>query len=71
LKLAEQEGTAMIDKKQSQPDLYQPTHATFKNRLKGVIITVSIWGWLPLSLAKWILKKDGLVKTTKHCRKIV
>ena len=66
-------------KKQSQPFLHQATHKTSSflsvpaigERLKGVVITFSVWGWLPLSLGKWILRKRKIIDSAKHFKDIV
>ena len=56
----------MNNKKQNQPLVHKTLHETFRflsiltmaNRLKSVITTLSFWGWLPLGLANWILRKE-------------
>jgi len=42
-----------------------PIFPAIGNRLKGIVITFSVWGWLPLSLGKWILKNDAGSRTSK------
>ena len=78
----------MRDKKQSIPMLCRATLETFRSlsilaivdRLEKVLVTVAIWGWLPLSLANWILRKGKVkkpskcrasAKTSKHSNKVV
>jgi hypothetical protein len=63
----------MKNKKQRQPVLHRETCRNFKflnissivDRLKRIVITCSVWGWLPLCLGKWILKKDAGSQTSK------
>ncbi len=63
----------MKNKKQTQSVLHRETCKTFNfmnisaivDRLKRIVITCSVWGWLPLSLGKWILKKDAGSQSSK------
>jgi hypothetical protein len=57
----------MSDKKQKNPLINKTVCTTIKNQLKGVITTFSVWGWLPLGFAKWILD-NCLVKNAFKCR---
>jgi len=64
----------MDDNKLSQPPVQKVTHETFRflsilavvDRLKRVIITLSVWGWLPLGLANWMLRKEEVKETSKR-----
>ncbi|MEX0963781.1 MAG: hypothetical protein WDZ52_07050 [Pseudohongiellaceae bacterium] len=29
------------------------------SRMKAVIVTLALWGWLPMCLAKWISNRGG------------
>jgi hypothetical protein len=29
------------------------------SRLKAVVITLALWGWLPLALAEWLEQRGG------------
>jgi hypothetical protein len=29
------------------------------SRLKAIVITLALWGWLPLSLAEWLAQRGG------------
>jgi hypothetical protein len=40
------------------------------DRLKGLVITFSVWGWLPLGLANWILRKEKGIDSAKHFKEI-
>jgi hypothetical protein len=78
-RVAKREEMTMNKKKQRQYSLNQATRKTVSflsvpdivDRLKEVIITASIWGWLPLSLGKWILNKEKVMETSKHSKRIV
>ncbi len=41
------------------------------DKLKGVIITFSVWGWLPLGLGNWALRKRKIIDSAKHFKDIV
>lgn len=59
----------MTNNRKGRSGWHQATLKTSKNksnstdlatRIKAVIVTLALWGWIPVELAHWINSKGGL-----------